>query len=183
MCPGQTEAYIVDGVEKKLSGIQSVENVVKYEVSANQATEMVTAIEQRLAKRYHALAENTRIEDTNFILLVINCFDAVEAISGNGAAIAAYNNIVGKYKSMNVAVIVGNIENANISYSAPEIYKKIRESKQLFFFDDLEKMKLIDVSLSVIREHKKPISIGDCFVVIDGNVRRVKVPVLQSQGD
>ena len=178
MYPGKTEVYVVDGVEKKLNGIQTVENVIQYELRSDQAIEIVASVEQRLAKRYQALADDTEVDDDNFILLLLNSRDAVEAISGNGVALSAYNNIVGKYKSLNVFVIIGDLENANISYTAPEIYKKIRETRQLFFFDDLEKLKLVDVSLSVIKSYKKPIEAGDCFYICDNACCKVKTPIL-----
>lgn len=57
----------------------------------------------------------------------------------------AYNNIVGKYKNMNACIVVGDYPNENISYSAPDIIKKIRDARNFIFFDDLTNMKIIDL--------------------------------------
>ena len=175
--PGQTEVYIVDGVERKLASMREEANVKQYEVRADKSSEIVAEIESRLANRYKALSDETSvIEDTKFLFLVLNNRDAVETVCGNSTVLASYNNIVGKYKSMGVFVIVGDFENANISYSAPDIYRKIRETKQVLFFDDLDKIKILDWYVSG-RKKDNPIATGDGYFIRDSVAKRIKTPI------
>ena len=43
---------------------------------------------------------------------------------------------------MNVCVFVGDYENANVPYGAPEVIKRIKDSKQFMYFDDISNMKI-----------------------------------------
>ena len=175
--PGQTEVMIVDGLAKRLAGLKQMPNVVSYDFLADRGAEAMTAIEQRLAARYSALAAEQEITDRKLLLLILNSRDAVEAINANTAAMNAYRNIVGKYKSMNVCIIVGDYENANVAYGAPEIYKKIKETKQIFFFDDLANLKILDMPLSMLRQFKKPVEPGDCYFIRDNECMKLKTPI------
>ncbi len=177
--PETSEVYIVDGVGRKLAALKGKSNVVSYDILPDKGIEYIKSIEQKLQRRYSALAEGDEkiLENSKLILLVLNSGDAVEAISNDPVALNAYKNITGKYKNMNVCILLGGFENANIPYSAPEIVKKVRDSKHFLFFDDLSNMKIIDMPLSVMRNYKKPIEIGDCYYIRDNECQKVKTPL------
>lgn len=177
--PGETEVYIIDGLTKKLSGMKAEKNVAGYEFLPDRAVETVIKLEQRLAARYSALAGETDSGDSKLLLLVLNSRDAVEAVSTNTAAMNAYRNVTGKYRNMNVCVLVGDFENANVPYGAPEIYKKIKEAKQLFFFDDLANLKILDMPLALLRQFKKQVEVGECYFIRDNECRKLKTPIAQ----
>lgn len=175
--PEKSEVLIADGLQKRLSPLKNADNVVRYEFLADRAVEMVKSVEQRLAQRYQALAEESSKVDDRFLLLILNSRDAVEAVNADTSAMNAYRNIIGKYKSMNVCVLVGDFENANVPYGAPEIYKKLKETKQLFFFDDLANLKIIDMPLSMLRQYKKPVEPGECYFIRDNECQKLKTPI------
>lgn len=175
--PGNTEVTIIDGLNKRLARMKSVANVVSYDFLADRAIDAVIRLEQRLAERYNALATEVGCEDNHLLLLVLNSRDAVEAISSNTTAMNAYRNITGKYKNMNVCVLVGDFENANVPYAAPEIYKKLKETKQLFFFDNLSSLKIMDLPLSVLKQYKKQVDTGDCYLIRDSECRKIKTVI------
>ena len=174
--PGASEVYIVDGISRKLVSLQNDTNVAAYEIMPEKAVSLLTEIESKLKARYDALANDTAVDVSKEKLLyvVLNSYDAIEAISNNPAAMAAYKNIIGKYKNMNVCVLLGGIENANVSYSAPEIIKKARDAKHFMFFDDMQNMKIVDMPLAVIRNFKKPIELGDCYYIRDNDCVKIK---------
>lgn len=177
--PETSEVYIVDGVGRKLSALKDKSNVVSYDILPDKGIEIIKSIELELQKRYSALAEgdDSILENSKLILLVFNSTDAVEAISNDPAALSAYKNITGKYKNMNVCILLGGFENANVPYSAPEIIKKARDAKHFLFFDDLSNMKIIDMPLSVMRNYKKPIELGDCYYIRDNECQKLKTPL------
>ena len=174
--PGASEVYIVDGISRKLVSLQNDTNVAAYEIMPEKAVSLLTEIESKLKARYDALANDTAVDVSKEKLLyvVLNSYDAIEAISNNPAAMAAYKNIIGKYKNMNVCVLLGGIENANVSYSAPEIIKKARDAKHFMFFDDMQNMKIVDMPLAVIRNFKKPIELGDCYYIRENDCVKIK---------
>lgn len=177
MYPGNTEVTIIDGLNKRLASMKSSANVVSYDFLAERAIEAVSSLEQRLATRYNALAKEALSDDNHLLLLVLNSRDAVEAISSNSTAMNAYRNITGKYKNMNVCVFVGDFENANVPYAAPEIYKKLKETKQILFFDDLSSLKILDLPLSVLKQYKKQVDTGDCYFIRDNECCKIKTAI------
>ena len=174
--PDNSEVYIVDGISRKLSSMQETANVKSYDVLPDKAISVVTDVEAKLKERYDALANDpdTDISKEKLLVIVLNSYDAIETVGNNPTALNAYKNIIGKYKNMNVCVILGGIENANIPYSAPEIVKKAREARHFMFFDDMQNMKILDMPLAVMRNFKKPIELGDCYYIKDNDCVKIK---------
>jgi len=109
-------------------------------------------------------------------MLVIDNQDALLAICNNSDALAAYKNIIGRYKNMKVCITVF-VENANIPYSAPEIMKNIRDQRNFMYFDDMSNMKIFDVPLAMSRNFKKSIELGDGYYIKDNDCIKIKTPV------
>ena len=80
------------------------------------------------------------LNDAELLMLVIDNQDALLAICNNSDGLAAYKNIIGRYKNMKVCIAVF-IENASIPYSAPEIMKNIRDQRNIMYFDDISNIR------------------------------------------
>lgn len=172
----KTEVYIIDGFARKLADVENCKNVKEYEVLPAKSVDILCGIEKILQERYEkiAIGESNLLDETKMIMVIINNAAALEEITNNLEAQTAYNNIVGKYKNMNACIVVGDYPNENISYSAPDIIKKIRDARNFIFFDDLTNMKIIDLPLAAMREHKKPIEAGEAFYIHENEVRKLK---------
>lgn len=172
----KTEVYIIDGFTRKLADVEKCKNVKEYEVLPAKSVDILCGIEKILQERYEkiAIGESNLLDEAKMIMVIINNAAALEEITNNLKAQTAYNNIVGKYKNMNASIVVGDYPNENISYSAPDIIKKIRDARNFIFFDDLTNMKIIDLPLAAMREHKKPIEAGEAFYIHENEVRKLK---------
>lgn len=174
---GQTSVYVVDSIDKKLGELKEYENVKSYCILSEDALKMVGEVESILKARYDAMAsgDDHVLEKSDLIVMIINNLDAVADISNDGA----YKNICGRFKNMNVCIIVSCIENASIPYGAPEMLKGIRDNHNLVFFDDLANLKVFDVPLSAVRNFKKPIEVGDGYYIKDNSIVKIKTPIHQ----
>ena len=103
--------------------------------------------------------------------------DVVEALCANQQVYSLFTNIIGKYKNMKISVILGDFENKTVNYNSPELYRQIRDSRHLFFFGDINSLKVFDLPLSMIREYKKPVSVGDCYYINDNMCLKLKTPL------
>ena len=106
--------------------------------------------------------------------MIINNYDALESISVNQDTYDAYQNIIGRFKNMNVCVLVGDYENTNISYAAPDIVKDLRDERHFMYFDNVSNLKILDLPISTMREFKKRIDLGDGFYIRDNECMKVK---------
>lgn len=172
----KTEVYIIDGFARKLADVENCKNVKEYEVLPAKSVDILCGIEKILQERYEkiAIGESNLLDEAKMLMVIVNNVAALEEITNNLEAQTAYNNIVGKYKNMNACIVVGDYPNENISYSAPDIIKKIRDARNFIFFDDLANMKIIDLPLATMREHKKPIEAGEAFYIHENEVRKLK---------
>lgn len=174
----KVEFHVVDGIDRKLRDIQSSPNVKEYVFLPDQAIQTVKNIEATVAARYEAVLKgNVEIlSDSSVIVLMLNSPDAIDAICANSSALAAYNNIIGKYKTMNVCVILGGVENASILYNAPEVLKKAKEERKLLLFDDVENLKVFDLPYGSIKKYKKALELGDCYFIKGNECIKIKTP-------
>lgn len=75
-------------------------------------------------------------------------------------------------------IAIADIDNKNISYNTNELVKSIRDSGNVLLFYDLNKSKVIDVSISVMRNNSKRLEYGDAFFIQNGDIERIKTPFI-----
>ena len=179
MYPGMSKVYVVDSIGKKLASLKESDNITAYSMIADDAVKYIKEIEMQLKDRYDALVAGNEdaLNDAELLMMVIDNPDALLAICNNADGLAAYKNIIGRYKNMKVC-IVAFVENANIPYSAPEIMKNIRDQRNFMYFDDMSNMKIFDVPLAMSRNFKKPIELGDGYYIKDNECIKLKTPVV-----
>ena len=179
--PGTSEIYIVDSIRRKLSDLRDEPNVVSYDFLASNAVTLLKDIEQKLKQRYDLLAagEENALEKEKLIVLILNSAEAMELVSMDPGALNAYRNITGKYKNMKIAVLLGQFENVNVPYSAPELIKKAKDAKHFIFFDDLANLKILDLPMAMLRNFKKPIENGDAYYIKENKCVKLKSAIDQ----
>ncbi len=176
--PQKTQIYVVDGVGKALGSLKLSENTMRYSVLAEDAISYIREIEQQLKDRYDGLAAGKEeiLQEAPLLMLVLDNVDAIVAICNNTEALAAYKNIVGRYRNMRVSMLVF-IDNVNIPYSAPEILKNVRDQRSVLFFDDIGNLKIFDLPLLLQRKFKKPVEKGDGYYIKDNVCFKLKTPL------
>ena len=168
------ELFIFDNYKKKLDSFRTDSTV--YDVTGEQCKDTLINLDVYLQNKYQSLIAGDEL-DQAWKVLLINNEDAFQSISGDKVALSAFMNIVGKYKMLNMFVLLGNVPNAQVVYGAPEIYKIVKEGRNIIFFDNLENMKLVDVSLTIVRHNKKKIETGDAFYICGNECLKIKTPL------
>lgn len=173
---GDTVFYIADDLGRGLEDLRSHPAVSEYTNFPEKGIALAQAVEERLAQRYQALLNGEADGVLQPVLvLVLNGMDVIETVGRDAAAASALQNILGKYKNLGVCVLLSECENAPIAYSAPEVLKKVREEKRMICFEEIGSIKLTDVSFSVQRNYRKPLTPGDCYYFSGGDCRKIKV--------
>ncbi len=179
--PQKTEVYIFDSFERKLSSLQDRPNVAGYEIISRKCIEVLGKITDELRNRYENLEKGNMeiLDQSKLILLVINSPMLLNEIGNQPDANHLLKQITEQYRSLNVCVLLGNIENKEIPYNANELLKKLKESKHIFLFDDLFKLKLYDL-YGMQNPYRKAerITPGDAYFSDDGRVIKLKTPLM-----
>ena len=177
--PGKIRVWTVDSVSRKTAWIKDRSFTEAYSVLPEDAAAYIKQMEKLLKERYDLLAsgDTERAMDQPLLILLLDTADAVNVICADREALAAYKNIVGRYRNLNGCILFSALENAAIPYSAPEIFKNIRDSRHMLLFDDVSSMKIFDVPLAVNRAFRKPIELGDGYYMKDNSCVKLKTPV------
>lgn len=172
----ETDVFIFDNYKKKLSSLAEGTDNVFYEVGTEQCKDVLINMELYLQTRYQELISGQDMPD-RWRLLIFNNDEIIAQISNDKGMLAQLKDIVGKYRMLNVYVLFGCIPNAQIVYGAPEIYKMVKEARHILLFDNLDNCKLIDIPLTVVRNNRKKIKIGDAFYISGNDCCKVKTPL------
>ncbi|MCD8299915.1 MAG: type VII secretion protein EssC [Clostridiales bacterium] len=175
-----TDIFIFDDYRKKLQplvvGLGKGDAHVTYNIGTDAVCETVCRLDIYFQRRYRDLVSGKE-PDADWKILVINNEDIYAEICKDKAALAAFKNIVGKYKMLHIYVICAALPNAQVSFGSPEIYKMAKEMRNILYFDNLENLKLVDVPLAVVRANNKKISAGDAFYITGNECVRIKTPL------
>ena len=114
MYPGQSRVYISDSIGKRLAPLKEYGNTCGYGILTDDAARFIKEIEAQLKERYDALAagDDTVLAAAPLLLLIIDNYDAAAAVCSDREAMEAYKNVTGRYKNLNVCIIVSALENA-----------------------------------------------------------------------
>ena len=112
-------------------------------------------------------------------LLILNNEQVIEYISKDKIILQQFRDLIGKYKMLNIFVVVSNVPNEKIaSYGAPELYKIIKENKNILYLGNLEECNICDVNVQTLRKYNKKIQKGDAYFFSQGDLVKVKTPLV-----
>lgn len=171
------EFYILDQIERKLDAYKDLSVTVKYSINPIDVIDMVEEVGQKAEERYQMAFKETEheVENLPLIVLLLNSQDAYVTISNDRKCIELYKMLLGKYKNQKICIILSQIENSAIGFNSCEVIKQMKESRTLFIFEDLAEQKLVDIPTAVLREYKKPLRIGDAYLIKNSAVEKVKI--------
>ncbi len=175
--PGGLSVYIADDLNRGLEGCAGEAHMATYSFLPAKAPETVKLVEAELARRYEALMNGgTHQNEDKLLLLAICGTDCIESICGDPVALSAYRNIIGKYKALNVCVLLCGFENVPISFNSPELLKTLRENQKLLFFEEIGGLKLIDLPYAIQKKYRRTFLPDDAFFVNGSECLRLKMP-------
>ena len=122
-------------------------------------------VDQRVQSRYEDFAQRQEaaLDDENWIVVVIESSDAIAEISADKKIIGTIKGMLGKYRMMKVLILMTNVENAAIPFSAPDLMKIV-----------IYNIKLCDLSVSIAKKYAKPIEFCDAFYVNENELTKIK---------
>lgn len=177
ICSIKSDVYIMDDYTERFNDISEHENVLLYSKSLQDIKEIFVAINKELQERCEERERRGTgyIKDLSPLMLIINSQDACKYISNDKEILELYSNIFNKYKGLKALVVFTETENVSISYSSPEVLKKIRDEGTILAFDDVSNIKLVDVPIAVLKKYKKHLMENDAFLISNNELTKIKV--------
>lgn len=176
MFTNPTDVYLIDGMSKGLREFRDYGFVKEYSIDAEDFVTYVEEIYDEAVERYERVTkEELDLTEEPLMLVVVQNDMAIQTLCKNAAALKKYKELLSRLKAMKVCVIYVDVENASIPYSAPDILKDLKEKKNFFYFDDLQNLKVCDISSATVRKFKKKITQGDGYWLHGNDINKVKV--------
>lgn len=172
----KVELFLCDSTRQTLSEYAKDDIVKAYVNSSEGIVEIVNQVYKEVQDRTIECAQKgyAILEDRPLLLVVGSGNDSASAISKDNATVGKYKEILDRYSDMKVCFLYLNVDNAEVSYSGPEVLKRLKDSRSIIFFDNLTKLKFIQVSQADLR-HASKIKEKDGYVFSEGEAVRIKV--------
>ena len=173
---GETELYILDDMTRKWAEFEFHPNTALYDNTTSCIKAVFEEIAQRVQLRYEAFATEREeaLRKEPWIVLVIESADAIAEISADKKLVGIVKELIGKYRTMKVFVLMSNIENSNIPFSAPDLLKIVKDNRRYIIFEDAPNIKLCDVSVNLTKKYAKPIEVCDAFYLNENELKKLK---------
>ena len=170
------QTYILDDYSGLFSDMELSMSTELYTRNIEDLDEIFNNINDVLIDRY--MKRNVEgIEYLNrqkTVVLLMNHTDAVQYISDSSALYSIYDEMQTKYKGLKFMIVFIDIPNAAISYSSPEVLKKMKDNYQILAFENLKDIKVADFSMQLLRQYKSDIRESDAFFVSGDDLHRIK---------
>lgn len=175
-----TKAFIFDTSDMSLDLCSEFGYVDQYELDESMVEATVERVFDEMKNRLEMIKNNRDIErddlfrDEPLLLLVIDNRKIIEFISKNAELLTRFKEILENADKSKICVIFSNVENANIGFNAPELYKVIKANKKMFVFDDVTEFKFVDISVKQQKDNSKPLKLGDAFMCFGNKFERIR---------
>lgn len=175
-------AYILDGYDRKFEGLSKQYKFVKKYVTAIGALDKILSeIDKECAKRMGLLETQgaKALEELPLLLLVVQNGQFLETGGISKESGETCRRLLKMAKEVKLFMMFTNMENTPFPYSGTEVQKLLKETKNIFYFDDIAAFKPFDLNATEVRNNRKPIELGDAFFIWERGLIRMKTPFMQ----
>jgi S-DNA-T family DNA segregation ATPase FtsK/SpoIIIE len=167
---------IFDDVTRKFECLKNSPIVDTYTLDVERVVDTIQEWHTILNERYNSLVEEGTIGKSNeLLLMIVQNNDIAKKIGDDFDLMEQFNEIISRFKGMNVAIIFSNYQNASLSYDAPEPLRIIKQEQHIVFFEDLDNLKTFDVPYEEIKANRKRLETGDAYYIQDNMVTKLKI--------
>ncbi len=168
------EIVIFDDVTRKYSEYK--DNVAYYSLDVNSVSSVISEWHKELKRRYECMMiNNASNTDDKLLVMIVQNNDVASAIQSDMDISDKFNEILTRYKDMGICIIFANYPNSSISYDAPDALRVIKQKQRVICLDDLQNLKCFDPPYEVLRQYKKPVSLGDGYYINENEVVKLKL--------
>lgn len=181
-CP--VEAFVVDNIQHSLRWMEPLGITKEYTANANGIIDLLEIICDRVKNRFDSVVDSgmEALKNESLLLLVVQNRDALSVLSKNANSMKAYKELLSTYSAMKFCILYTDLEDATVSFSAPEVLKMIKENRNIIYCGKLPSIKFIDIPMAVARQYKKPPEENDAFYITEEDIKKIKI-VKAEEGD
>lgn len=174
--PDIFNVFLVDDIHRKLAEAEKYQCVKRYTYMPDDAIGMIDEIHGMLQERFNQsiLTGGLSGNISGMTVLILNNPDCVTVLNTKKESMEKYKAIITRYKNLGIFVLLSHLPNTSITYNAPEILKAVKDSKTCIAFEDINMVKMLEVSPTQTREFKKTIESGEAYFIQNASIRKIK---------
>ena len=170
------QLYIIDGIEKELKYLKDNPMTQIYSIDQSDSENIFDEVLESLrTNKYRVISEDENKEEFTMSIVILNSKEAIEYISTTKPVLDKFKEITETYKNYGVLFIYSMVENSRLSYSAPELLKRIKDNRKVLLLDNINKVKLFEMPINQIRAFSKEILADEGYWINGGEVEKVKL--------
>lgn len=173
-----SQVYIIDNDDGELSAYEEKRIVKYYTTDASKIADIADTIDTLMIERMNRIStigrSNMKWDEEPEIVLIINNLAVMAELTKKKDVAAKIANIIKNYKKMKNMIWLANLDNAAIPFNANEILKIVKDVKGIAVFEDMDSIKIMDITAKHIRIFNKPLQAGDCYFFQGNGISRLK---------
>lgn len=168
--------YVIDRIEREIKEFKDYPLVNRYTIDPSESELILEEVLDTLkSNKMSIISEDEDKKSIVTNIIIVNSKDAINYISGTKPVLDKYKEIVNSYKNYGVLFIYSDVENTTVPYSGPEILKRIKDSKKMILLDNLNVLKVFDISPSQIRTFSKEILDDEGYWINGADIMKIKL--------
>lgn len=167
--------YIVDSLERKLLKFKESPLTNKYTIDISEVEIILEKVLITLQSNKEIILNNGISSQIEQNIIILNSKEVLEYISTTKPVLEIFKKIVNDYKNYGILFIYGCVENVSVPYSAPELLKRIKESRKAIILDNLSTLKIFEITSGIIRSYSKPLMSDEGYWLNGTEITKVKL--------
>ena len=166
---------IIDDISRKYEYLnEKIE--CDYTLNIEEVRNVISEWYDVLNIRYESMLAGIGNENKQELLILIaQNNDVARVINDDFELNEKFNEMITRFRGLNCLFVFTNYQNVNLSYDSPEPLRIIKQEQRLLYFEDLDDLKVFDVSYDDIRANKRRLETGDAYYIEDNNITKIKV--------
>ena len=173
-----SQVYIIDNDDNELGAYEDRRIVKQYTTDATKIAEIADTIDMMMIERMNKVStvgrNNMKWDTEPEIVLIINNTAVMAELTKKKDVAVKLANIVKNYKKMKCMIWLANLDNTAIPFNANELLKLVKDTKGIAVFEDMDSIKIMDITAKHIRMFNKPLQIGDCYFFQGNGISKFK---------
>ena len=180
----EVELHILDGDLMLLEDMKRYRFCGQYVYGEQDICQAVTMLEEELCERYENYSKDKNyLHQVPLKIVIFGDKKVAEYITGNRDCCKKYMNLVKQLAGMKVIFFWSGIENQSISFNSGEVYRNMKEQGQFLVFDNINNIKIADLSLMVMKKFKKKLELEEGYRITQDDVRKIKLIAEEEEED
>lgn len=169
----RSKVYLLDHYDRRLESCRCFGVVERYTSDSSEAEFLLEELQNAVEERRQWLRSGNT-ESLRSAPLLVFLVRSPDFYTAGKPVDELFKTIHKAARGLKIALLLAEVENTAISFSANGIMKTIRENRSMLYFGRLDALRVYDLSPTVLRANKNVLHSGDGYLLTSDSIDRIK---------